>query len=102
MESEEDDEYIRSFGDHVKDDCNGIAESQEDEKARESHEWDGEGKRKICDRVEVGDDVKANCVEEKFVNISLTNSISIDRRRSSVGRKIEDRGICDKSKCFII
>ena len=97
---EEDDQvdYIKSFRNEQKDDCSRLGEGEEGKEGKEKVEG---RKRENESGFDAGDDGLRSSTDEVFVNISLTNTV-IDRRKSSVGRKIEDKGSCDKSKCWII
>ena len=97
---EEDDQvdYIKSFRNEQKDDCSRLGEGEEGKEGKEEVEG---RKRENESGFDAGDDGLRSSTDEVFVNISLTNTV-IDRRKSSVGRKIEDKGSCDKSKCWII
>ena len=100
---EEDDQvdYIKSFRNEQKDDRSRLSEGEEGKEGKEGKEKVEGRKRENESGFDAGDDGLRSSTDEVFVNISLTNTV-IDRRKSSVGRKIEDKGSCDKSKCWII
>ena len=89
LESKESDEGI----DSIRSIRNEKIEEEEEEEGKE------EGVKKVqgeYDSIGLRDSA-----DHRFVDLSLNHLTIVDRKRSSIGRKIEDKGICHKSGCWI-
>ena len=87
LESKESEEGIDSIRSIINDKIRDEEEGKEGEISQIQSGYNSGGLRDSADL--------------RFIDVSLNNPTLIDRKRSSIGRKIDDKGICGKSGCWI-